>query len=50
MYLININTLGVYKVGQEQFDTNVNKRRKISEKSFSFKNKNTGDVQRIHVL
>ena len=35
---------GVYKMGQKKFDTNVNKRRKISEKNFSFQMKNTGDV------
>ena len=30
---------GVYKVGQEKFDTNVNKRRKISENFFLLKRK-----------
>ena len=35
---------GVYKMGQKKFDTNVNKRRKISEKKFSFQMKKTGDV------
>ena len=35
---------GVYKMGQKKFDTNVNKRREISEKKFSFRMKNTGDV------
>ena len=32
-------------MGQKKFDTNINKRREISEKNFSFQIKNTGDVK-----
>ena len=41
---------GVYKVGQEKFDTYVNKRRKISEIFVSFQKKNRGNVQTRNFL
>ena len=44
-FLLNLRVhWGVYKMGQKKFDTNVNKRREISDKNSSFQIKNTGDV------